>query len=84
MQIDSAALQQGEKEGSVEPVKDGEVVKISGELLILAVGNGQQAGGGVRLCPGAGMHAQSSCSPLPSARFPLLTSPTSERLPPCC
>ncbi|KAK9822273.1 hypothetical protein WJX74_002034 [Apatococcus lobatus] len=52
-QIDSAALQQGEKEGSVEPVKDGEVVEISGELLILAVGNGQQAGGGVRLCPGA-------------------------------
>lgn len=54
VQIDSAALQQGEKDGATEPVKDGEVVKISGELLILAVGNGQQAGGGVRLCPGAG------------------------------
>lgn len=30
-------------------------VDISGQLLILAVGNGRQAGGGVQLCSKAGM-----------------------------
>ncbi|KAL3163388.1 hypothetical protein ABBQ32_009773 [Trebouxia sp. C0010 RCD-2024] len=32
-------------------VPDGEKLHVSGELLILAVGNGRQAGGGMRLCP---------------------------------
>ncbi|KAL3131937.1 hypothetical protein ABBQ38_007634 [Trebouxia sp. C0009 RCD-2024] len=35
-------------------VPDGEKLHVSGELLILAVGNGRQAGGGMRLCPYAG------------------------------
>ena len=38
-------------------VPDGEKLHISGELLILAVGNGRQAGGGMRLCPYAGKEA---------------------------
>lgn len=32
-------------------VPDGQVLHVQGELLILAVGNGRQAGGGMRLCP---------------------------------
>ena len=39
----------------LEPVKDGTMVDIKGDLLILAVGNGRQAGGGVPLCPDAGV-----------------------------
>ena len=35
-------------------VPDGQKLHVSGELLILAVGNGRQAGGGMRLCPYAG------------------------------
>ena len=37
---------------------DGEVLHVQGELLILAVGNGRQAGGGMRLCPYAGEWTQ--------------------------
>ena len=45
-----------DEEGELlEPVKDGTMVDIKGDLLILAVGNGQQAGGGVPLCPDAGL-----------------------------
>ena len=36
---------------------------MQGELLILAVGNGRQAGGGMRLCPYAGKHAYSVTRP---------------------
>ena len=39
----------------LDPVKDGTMAEIKGDLLILAVGNGRQAGGGVPLCPDAGM-----------------------------
>lgn len=42
-------------------VPDGQKLHVSGELLILAVGNGRQAGGGMRLCPYAG---QSLCNGL--------------------
>ena len=42
-------------------VPDGQKLHVSGELLILAVGNGRQAGGGMRLCPYAG---QSLCDGL--------------------
>ncbi len=35
-------------------VPDGQMLHVQGELLILAVGNGRQAGGGMRLCPYAG------------------------------
>ncbi len=37
---------------------DGQVLHVQGELLILAVGNGRQAGGGMRLCPYAGKCTQ--------------------------
>ena len=40
----------------MHPEAPGTPVDIQGELLILAVGNGRQAGGGVRLCPKAGEH----------------------------
>ena len=36
-------------------VPDGQQLHVQGELLILAVGTGRQAGGGMRLCPHAGM-----------------------------
>lgn len=36
-------------------VEGGQQVDVEGNLLVLAVGNGRQAGGGVRLCPNAGM-----------------------------
>lgn len=45
-------------------VPDGQVLHVQGELLILAVGNGRQAGGGMRLCPYAGKHAYYVTSPL--------------------
>ena len=35
-------------------VPDGQKLHVQGELLILAVGNGRQAGGGMLLCPHAG------------------------------
>ena len=38
----------------LEPEKQGTVAEVSGDLLVLAVGNGRQAGGGVPLCPDAG------------------------------
>ena len=49
-------------------VPDGQKLHVSGELLILAVGNGRQAGGGMRLCPYAGqslyfgMASNSNCN----------------------
>ncbi|DBA94999.1 TPA: hypothetical protein ACH3X1_002521 [Trebouxia sp. C0004] len=43
-------------------VPDGQVLHVQGELLILAVGNGRQAGGGMRLCPYAGLCTQSTAS----------------------
>ena len=42
---------------------DGQVLHVQGELLILAVGNGRQAGGGMRLCPYAGQRTQPTTSP---------------------
>ncbi len=42
---------------------DGQVLHVQGELLILAVGNGRQAGGGMRLCPYAGQCTQPTTSP---------------------
>ena len=52
----------------LEPVKDGTMVDIKGDLLILAVGNGRQAGGGVPLCPDAGV-----CATLPRCRCDVRT-----------
>lgn len=45
-------------------VPDGQKLHVSGELLILAVGNGRQAGGGMRLCPYAGQsqHHRAVCN----------------------
>ncbi len=64
LQIDSPALE-GKLEGEAERVKDGDTVRVEGELLILAVGNGQQAGGGVKLCPGAGMIYGNNATTIP-------------------
>ena len=36
------------------PEPEGTLAEVSGDLLVLAVGNGRQAGGGVPLCPDAG------------------------------
>lgn len=39
------------------------MLHVQGELLILAVGNGRQAGGGMRLCPYAGQCTQCTANP---------------------
>lgn len=43
----------------LKPLPEGTEAKAEGDLLILAVGNGKQAGGQIPLCPNAGMLAQS-------------------------
>ena len=45
---------------TVRPLPDGSSAQLDGDLLVLAVGNGRQAGGGVELCPDAGQCPQSS------------------------
>jgi len=45
-------------------VPDGQVLYVQGELLILAVGKGRQAGGGMRLCPYAVEYSLSITSPV--------------------
>ena len=45
----------------LEPEKPGTMVELEGNLLILAVGNGRQAGGGVQLCPDAGQPRAALC-----------------------
>ncbi|KAK9868762.1 hypothetical protein WJX84_009994 [Apatococcus fuscideae] len=57
--------EEGELEEGQEMVEDGAQVEVDGDLLVLAVGNGRQAGGGRQLCPQA-------CEPLPTTQ-PLLS-----------
>lgn len=45
---------QASSSGRHRPIPDGQKLHVQGQLLILAVGNGRQAGGGMRLCPYAG------------------------------
>lgn len=51
----------------LKPEASGRAVDIQGELLILAVGNGRQAGGGVQLCSGAGESENVTLSSVDSA-----------------
>ena len=51
---DSADWPKDERGQRLEPVAAGSKAHLQGDLLILAVGNGRQAGGGMELCPDAG------------------------------
>lgn len=58
----SSSSAQPASSGGHKPIPDGQKLHVQGQLLILAVGNGRQAGGGMRLCPHAGapFHAHMS------------------------
>ena len=51
---DSAEWPKDERGATLQPVAPDSRASFEGDLLILAVGNGRQAGGGLELCPDAG------------------------------
>ena len=57
---DSADWPKDERGQRLEPVAKDSTAHLQGDLLILAVGNGRQAGGGMELCPDAGAAADAS------------------------